>query len=275
MFKETLIKWMTELYGKFADAGNYNMSNLLSIDLDGFNDLLYIWVETIMRNVIMPVAYVILALFFVLELWNIVSKLDGAGGGSMFAVEVVFKAILKLGVAKFAVDKTLNIIKGIYGVSQYIMSGVSGIMSPEAVTGSMNLYTIAAEINSMDMGAQIGLLIELLIIKFGVMIIMGIVQLICIGRFIEIYVYMAVAPIPIATLPSEEMSGIGKNFFKSFAAICLQGVFIYIILTFFPILVNSNILTDFNAFSMLLYSIMLVIAIMSSSRWAKSICSAM
>jgi hypothetical protein len=139
----------------------------------------------------------------------------------------------------------------------------------------MDIGAITAEINSMGLGAQIGLLLELIIIKFGVWVIMGLVQIICIGRFLEIYIHVAIAPIPLATLPSDDLNSIAKNFLKSFAAVSLQGALIYLILSFFPQLVNSNILGEQIAFTMLLYSIVLVIAIFSAGKWAKSICNAM
>ena len=92
---------------------------------------------------------------------------------------------------------------------------------------------------------------------------------------IEIYVYIAISPIPIATFPSDDLNQIAKGFLKSFAAVCLQGAFIYLILSFFPILVSSNILGDTSAWGLLLYSLILALGVFSSSRWAKSVCNAM
>lgn len=127
----------------------------------------------------------------------------------------------------------------------------------------------------MGLGAQLAMFVELLIVKFAVFIILGLVQIICIARFIEIYVYMAIAPIPLATFPSEELSSVGKNFLKSFAAVCIQGALIYIVLSIFPMLFNANILQDNSITGMLLYSVILAIGVLSSGRWAKSICNAM
>lgn len=81
MFKDLLIKWVTDLIDKFAAVGQ---NSYLSIGLSAFNNTLYGWVHTIMTSVVMPIAYVILALFFVLELYKASIKVDGAGGGSSF-----------------------------------------------------------------------------------------------------------------------------------------------------------------------------------------------
>lgn len=72
MFKDLLIKWVTDLIDKFAAVGQ---NSYLSIGLSAFNNTLYGWVHTIMTSVVMPIAYVILALF---SCWNFtrqVSKL--------------------------------------------------------------------------------------------------------------------------------------------------------------------------------------------------------
>ena len=108
-------------------------------------------------------------------------------------------------------------------------------------------------------------------------------NIIVIARFIELYAYFAVSPIPIATIPHEELSQIGKNFLKSFAAVSIQGMLLFMVLSFFPVIFNSGFLstdgTDFYALlaqlsAILGYAIVLVLAVFMSSRWARSICSA-
>ncbi len=272
MFKELLINWVTELIDKFAEVGQ---SGYLSMGLSDFNNTLYSWVQTIMQSVVMPIAYVILALFFVLELYKASVKVEGAGAGTSFGAEMIFKVMFRMVLCKIAVDSSLLFMKAIYSVSQTITSGISGVVSNGAVSGGIDLVAITTKINTMSLGDQIGMLLELVIIKFGVWILLGLVEIVCIARFIEIYIYIAISPIPIATFPSDDLNQIAKNFLKSFAAVCLQGVFIYLILSFFPVLVSSNILGDTSAWSLLLYSIVLTIGVFSSSRWAKSIANAM
>ena len=182
--------------------------------------------------------------------------------------------MLHMILAKIAVDSTQIIMEAVYQVSQHITLGISSIISSGSVSSGLDLPAVIDEINGMGIGAQLGMLIELVIVKFGVFIILGIVDIICIGRFIEIYVMIAIAPIPIATLPSQELSSIGKNFFKSFAAVCVQGILIYLVVSFFPVLISNDILGDSSVFGMLLYSLVLGVSVLSCGRWAKSICNA-
>lgn len=272
MFKDLLIKWVQELSEKFIAVGQ---NGYLAIGIGSFNATMYGYTKTIMTDVVMPIAYVILSLFFTLEIYKASIKVDGAGGGNSFSAEIIFRVMFRMVLCKVAVDSSLLFMEAIYQVGQTIVTGIADVVSNDSIAGGMDIDAIIVEINSMGLGDQIGMLLELVIVKFGVWVILGLVQIICIARFIEIYIYVAISPIPIATFPSDDLNQIAKNFLKGFAAVCLQGAFIYLILSFFPILVNINILGDTSAFGLLLYSLILGLGVFSSGRWAKSICNTM
>ena len=46
------------------------------------------------------------------------------------------------------------------------------------------------------------------------------------GRFFKLYIYAAIAPVPLSAFAGEETSHIGKAFIRSFAAVCLEGAVI-------------------------------------------------
>lgn len=249
--------------------------------LSAFNPTLYGFVTAIMDGVIKPVAYTILALFFVLELYNASLKVGDGGGGTDFGAKIVFGAMFKMVLCKVAVDSTSLIMNAIYSVSLTLTTGISGIMSGGTTSGGMDLAAMQVVVDGMGLGDQIGTVIELFIIKTVVQIVVLLVQIIVIARFIELYVYIAVSPIPLATFPSDEMSSIAKGFLKSFAAVCLQGTLIFVVLAFFPPLFNAAILGDIGSmgmtaalWSIMGYSIILALAVFASGRWAKSIMSA-
>jgi hypothetical protein len=274
VFKELLKKWLAEILTKFNQAGDG--TELLTKAISGLNRGLYGYVKTIMQSVVMPVAYTILALFFMLELYKASQRVEGIGGGSSLGAEVIFKAMFKMALCKLAVDSSLLFMEAIYAVFQKITSGIETAITIEAgVDGAIDLNALNRHIDSLSLGGQIGMLIELVIVKFGVWIIMGLVKVICIARFIEIYMYVAISPIPIATFPSDEMSQIGKNFLKSFAAVCLQGTLIFLVLTFFPVLLSEQLIgDDVSAFNLLLYSLVLILAVFGANRYAKSMLNA-
>lgn len=271
MFKEVLIKWVKEITDNFVDKG---VNGYLVIGIDSFNSTLYSYVKSIMTSVILPVAYVILALFFVLELYKASLKVDGAGGGNSFGAEIVFKVMFRMVLYKVAVDSCLLFMEAIYSLGQHLINGISNVIANGSFSYSSNSEELIEAINNMNIGQQIGMLLELFIIKHLIFFVFILVDLICFGRMLEIYIYVAISPIPIATFPSDELSQIGKNFLKSFAAICLQGVFIYLFLSFYTVIINLNILGKTNLLGLIMYSLVLGIGVFSSGKIAKSICNA-
>ena len=43
------------------------------------------------------------------------------------------------------------------------------------------------------------------------------------GRFFKLYLYTAIAPVPLSAFAGEPSQNIGKSFIKSYAAVCLEG----------------------------------------------------
>lgn len=274
MLKDTLKRWMEELLSNFGSLGSE--TTVINQAIQAFNIELYGYVKTIMENVVMPVAYVILALFFMIELYKASQKVEGIGGGSSLGAEVVFRAMFKMALCKIAVDSSLLFMEAIYSVFQQITTGISSTLTGgPGIDPGIDLNAINNHIDSLGLGGQIGMFVELFIVRQGVIIIFALVKVITIGRFIEIYMYIAISPIPIATFPSEDLSQIGKNFLKSFAAVCLQGTLIYLILTFFPVILSDNLLNENSApFDLLLYSLVLILAVFGANRYAKSMLNA-
>ena len=59
------------------------------------------------------------------------------------------------------------------------------------------------------------------------------------GRFFKLYMYTAIAPIPLSTFAGEPTSVIGKSFLKSYAAVCLEGVIIVLACIIFSVFAEA------------------------------------
>lgn len=46
------------------------------------------------------------------------------------------------------------------------------------------------------------------------------------GRFFKLYMYTAIAPVPLSTFAGEPTQGVGVSFLKSYAAVCMEGAII-------------------------------------------------
>ena len=86
-----------------------------------------------------------------------------------------------------------------------------------------------------------------LIVHLGVMILIVAIVITFASRIIEIFMYLSIAPVPMATMmDSGEWSGIGKNWIKQLLALSFQGFFIIVALDIFKTLF-ANMITTLNA----------------------------
>ena len=59
------------------------------------------------------------------------------------------------------------------------------------------------------------------------------------GRFFRLYLYAAIAPIPLSTFAGEPSQNVGKSFIKSYAAVCLEGAIIVLACIIFSMFAAS------------------------------------
>lgn len=275
--EDYIIGKIESILGMVVDAGGGD----LALNPATFNTSIYNGVITIMENGVKPVAYVLLGLLFMLELYNITIRTEGQHG--TMGVEIPFKVMFKIVVCKTAIDSTKLILEGIYAISSGVISNIKDVISGGGSLSPADIEAIREVVGDMDFSVKLMTSVEVTLIWLIVSLITVIISVILVGRMIEIYVMMAIAPIPLATFPNAEMSSVAKNFLKSFAAVCLQGVLIYIVIAIFPLLLQAKPMGDIdsaNDFSMTLltalgYSFVLLVSIFATGKWSKSICNAM
>ena len=59
------------------------------------------------------------------------------------------------------------------------------------------------------------------------------------GRFFRLYLYTAIAPIPLSSFAGEPSQNIGRSFLKSYAAVCLEGVIVVLACIIFSLFASS------------------------------------
>lgn len=67
------------------------------------------------------------------------------------------------------------------------------------------------------------------------------------GRFFRLYLYTAIAPIPLATFAGEPSQNIGVSFIKSYAAVCLEGAVIVLACIIFSLFAASPPVVEADA----------------------------
>ena len=66
------------------------------------------------------------------------------------------------------------------------------------------------------------------------------------GRFFKIYMYTAIAPVPLSAFAGEPSQNVGKSFLKSYAAVCLEGAIIVLACIIFSVFAGSPPVVDTN-----------------------------
>ena len=59
------------------------------------------------------------------------------------------------------------------------------------------------------------------------------------GRFFKLYMYTALAPVPLSTFAGEPSQNVGKSFIKSYCAVCLEGAVIVLACIIFSLFAAS------------------------------------
>ncbi|MFB8608295.1 hypothetical protein [Enterococcus casseliflavus] len=276
-----IVNWIFSVITFSVDNSNVTSS------LSDFSPALNDYAVSIMDTVMKPIGYVILSLFLLLELQKISLKVESTGGNGQLGFELVMKTLIKMALCKFAMDSLSLIMSAITEVSLYMTNQIQALnIETIDTSGLYDSQTILDPIMDEGFWVKLGIFLILffvLIITIGSVVM---VQVVVNMRFIEMYIFLAVAPIPIATIPHDEWSSVAKNFFKSFAGIALQGTLIYLVMTFYPYILKSafqSISGTTDGMEMMLKivvgllgnSILLVFAIMATGRWSKSITNAM
>lgn len=86
--------------------------------------------------------------------------------------------------------------------------------------------SIVKKVESVGMLESIPLWIVTLLGSLLITVLSFIMILTVYGRMFKLYMYTAIAPIPVATFAGEPTQSIGKNFIRSYAGVCLEGAVI-------------------------------------------------
>ena len=113
---------------------------------------------------------------------------------------------------------------------------------------SMNLpQEIIDAVNSCSFFESIPLWAVTLLGGLFITILSFILILTVYGRFFKLYMYTAIAPIPLSSFAGETTQNIGKSFLKSYIVVCLEGAIIVIACVIFSAFVTSPPSVDTSA----------------------------
>lgn len=140
--------------------------------------------------------------------------------------EHAFKLFIRFILAKTAVGYGLDLMLALLAVVQGM---VSTIIRQSGVAGMGDTalpQEIVAKINAVGFWDSIPLWAVTLIGGLFITVMAFVMIMSVYARFFRIYMYTAIAPIPLAAFAGEPTSSVGRNFLRSYAGVCLEGAII-------------------------------------------------
>ena len=241
-----------------------------------------IWttIETLCNNVVVPIAGFILTIILLNDLIQTVLR---GNNFKDFDDSIIIKWIIKALCGVILVSNTYYIASALFGFGTSVCA--NGLAT---LFGTGEFLDTALALNKSALGEySLGELMTVwfisLIVHLGVMILIVAIVITFASRIIEIFMYLSIAPVPMATMmDSGEWSGIGKNWIKQLLALSFQGFFIIVALGIFKTLF-ANMITTLNAgtgsvimqMAMLLgYTAALIFTILRTGAISKSVFNA-
>jgi hypothetical protein len=163
----------------------------------------------------------LLVLFFVMGLVKTCSSYT-----EVRKPEHVLKVFVRFALAKGAVVYGMELMLAIFEICQGILSTVMTSAGLGGNSGYVLPEELISAINECSFWQAIPLWAVTLIGSLLITVLSLVMILTVYGRFFKLYMYVAIAPIPLSTFAGEPSQRVGISFLKSFAAVCLEGAVI-------------------------------------------------
>lgn len=169
-------------------------SGLLS-SLTDWNSTLAGYADSISTGVVMPVALTLLALFMILELYNATQRIAMNGSNNAFTIQQIALVMLKIVVCRWAVVHTTEILNALFEIASTVTVGISGYVGSGEVNTTVDIENAIAALPGGIGNMPVAL--ELMVVGWMLRIVNIVVNTIVAARFIELYVYNAMASLSI------------------------------------------------------------------------------
>ena len=188
------------------------------------------------------VGYALLVLFFVVG----VMKTCGSFA-ELKKPEHAVKLFIRFSLAKAVITYGMELMLAFMKIIQGVIGTIMNSAGFGAATETILPQEIVTAIESCKFFESIPLWAVTLIGGLFIWVLSFIMILNVYGRFFKLYMYTAIAPVPLAAFAGEPTQSIGKSFLKSYAAVCLEGAIIVLACIIFSVFAGSPPSIDPNA----------------------------
>ena len=199
-------------------------------------------ITTTIHGTLQAIGYALLVLFFVVGIVKTCGSFAELKRPEA-AVKVFVRFALAKGLITSGMELMMALLTIVQGVIIRIMNA-TGTTSPQPTALPQEIIDA---VEASGFFESIPLWAVTLIGGLFVWVLAFVMILTVYGRFFKLYMYTALAPIPLATVAGEPTQSVGISFLKSYAGVCLEGAIIVLACVIFSVFAATPPVVDPNA----------------------------
>ena len=267
---------MSNLSGLFDDVNTQvgGIAQQVGTKPSSFEPRVFAMIEALSRNVVLPIAGVILTFIACYELIQMITEHNNM---AQFEPALILRWIFKTAISVWMISNTFDIIMAVFDVTQQVVANSSGIISGNTRVNDIGLSMLQSSMMQMDVGPLFGLFLQSFFIGITMRILSIVIFVIVYGRMIEIYMMVSLAPVPMATWGNHEQSHVGQNYLRSQFALGFQGFLILICVAIYAVLLQNVAISGDainSIWSIVGYTVLLCFSLFKTGSVARSILGA-
>ncbi len=153
--------------------------------------------------------------------------------------EHALKLFVRFAIAKGVVTYGLELMLALFDIAQGVVAKIMKTAGLGNVGKTVLPNEMIKAVEDCGFFESIPLWAVTLIGSLFITVLSFIIIMSVYGRFFKLYMYTAIAPIPLSTFAGEPTQQIGKSFLKSYAAVCLEGAIIVLACVIFSVFAAS------------------------------------
>lgn len=191
------------------------------------------------HGALQAIGYALLVLFFVVG----VVKTCGSFT-EVKRPEHALKIFIRFAIAKGVVTYGLELMMALFNIIQGVISTIMQTAGFGRTEDTVLPDEIIETVEDCGFFESIPLWAVTLIGGLFITVLSFIMIMSVYGRFFRLYLYTAIAPIPLSSFAGEPSQNIGKSFLKSYAAVCLEGAIVVLACIIFSLFASSPPVVD-------------------------------
>ena len=216
--------WVVDNLQNSLTTWNDKMSeiwSLLTVSPQAFRGGTLWGIVSGINNALMAVAYGLLVLFFAMSVCKTCSSLT-----EIKRPEHALRLFIRFVLTKTAVTYCLELMNALFDIAQGVVSSILNTAGVGGLPGASLPQALIDNINDCGFWESIPLWAVTLLGSLFVTVMSFVMIMTVYGRFFRLFMYTAIAPVPLASFAGETTSQTGKAFIRSYIGVCLEGAII-------------------------------------------------